>query len=80
MAYLEDVLYPKVQDAFSTLSCAKMMRYGGENEFFPDVLPSAEEVSSMCSTNYFVQNEDALTWKSSGKSVCDKWDPTTACL
>lgn len=79
MAYLENVLYPKMQAVFSTLPCAKMMKYGEENEFFPDALPSGEEVSTMCANNYYVANENALTWKSSGKSVCVGWDPVTTC-
>jgi hypothetical protein len=79
MAYLENVLYPKMKSVFATLPCAYKMKYGEENEFFPDVLPSAEEVSSLCANNYFIANEDALTWKSNGKSVCIGWDPLTSC-
>jgi hypothetical protein len=79
MAYLENVLYPKMLPIFGSLPCAKTMVYGAENEFFPDVLPSGEEVTSMCANNYFVANENALTWKSTDQSVCIGWDPVTTC-
>lgn len=83
MAYLENVLYPKMQGAFSaTLPCANLMHYGAENEFFPDVLPSVDDITAMCANSYFIMYEDALTWKNSpnkGQSVCIDWDPATTC-
>ncbi len=79
MAYLENVLYPKMKTVFSALPCASKMNYGKENEFFPDVLASGDEVSAMCANNYFVMYENALTWKSTGKSVCSGWDPVNTC-
>jgi hypothetical protein len=80
MAYLEDVLYPKMQSVFSALPCAQKVRYGEQNEFFPDVLASDAEITSMCSNNYFIMYENAFTWRSSGESVCDTWQASaTSC-
>jgi hypothetical protein len=80
MAYLETVLYPKMNEVFSTLSCAKLMKYGDQNEFFPDLLVTEAEVTNMCTNNYYVQYEDALTWKKTGVSICQDWNPLTSCL
>lgn len=79
MAYLENVLYPKMNTVFASLPCASKVRYGGENEFFADVLASEDEIRWMCANNYYVANENALTWKATGKSVCDNWDLATSC-
>lgn len=80
MAYLENVLYPKMNAVFSLLPCAQTLKYGGENEFFPDLLPSLQYIQGMCANNYYVKYENALTWKSDGSSVCVRNNPNATCV
>jgi hypothetical protein len=43
-------------------------------------LVTEAEVTNMCTNNYYVQYEDALTWKKTGVSICQDWNPLTSCL
>lgn len=79
MAYLENVLYPKMNTIFASLECGNIMKYGDQNEFFPDVLATTEYIQQICANNYFVQYESALTWKSDGSSVCLPNNSAAAC-
>jgi hypothetical protein len=83
MTYLETVLYPKMQSVFSNLECAHKLKYGGETELFPDILPSTSDISELCANNYFVINEAALMWANGtvngGQSVCIDWDAGSTC-
>ena len=75
-------MFPAMDAVWAALPCAAQMHYQ-DMELFPDAVPSEDYVASLCDANYFVRDQQAITWRlppHQNASICDTWHPSVCLL